>query len=81
MYVLSNNSYVCAMFVWELGLILILQRKNLKDIAKDHKSVTRMATKIILNTNRNIITFGNNYFIKFAIWYNYIRKQVNDWVI
>ena len=67
MDVLSNISYVCAIFLGELGLILKLPRKNLADTAKDHNSVTRVLTKIKLNTHRNIINFGNNYFIKCAI--------------
>ena len=62
MYVLSNISYVCAIFLGELGLNLKLQRKNLADTAKDHNSVTRVATKIMLNTNMNIINFGKYQF-------------------
>ena len=78
MDVLSNISFVCAIFLGELGLILKLPRNNLAVTAKDHNSVTRVAAKIILNTNRNIINFGNIEFIKFAIGYKYIRIQVKD---
>ena len=76
MYALSDISYVCAIFLGELGLILKLPRNNLAVTAKDHNSVT--AATIILNTNRNIINFGNIEFIKFAIGYKYIRIQVKD---
>ena len=40
MDVLSNISFVCAIFLGELGLILKLPRNNLAVTAKDHNSVT-----------------------------------------
>ena len=57
-------------FPWRVRNNPNTSKKNLAVTAKDHNSVTRVTTKIILNTNMNIINFGNIDFIKCAIQYN-----------